>query len=377
MPDPTLIDPRAPTRRGRKGAKQEAILGEIRQRILSGAYRPGDKIPTQVELMKEFRVSSITIQAVMERLIQQKFVRAKRGQGTFITDAPPHLRHYAVAFQRDPDSGLGWSKAHQALVDAGEQINEAGEYRLSYFRHLDAAAPNDDYWRLTRMVQNQQIAGIIFPAMPNFLFNTPIVKAPGIARVCIASAVNPAARHIPIVSSTALRTQEKKMLHYFLEAGVQRLASFHWKADFLERWMDFMPLLAEAGIHTRMHWAFQASPVLPQALIPCARLLMDLPPNERPDGILIYDDHLSQAVEKGLLLANDAEVYNLKILTHCNFPDHDTHLLPVKRIGRDSHRVLHTCIDIIDRQQRGETVPQATMVEDVFDHELPAERREF
>jgi hypothetical protein len=44
---------------------------------------------------------------------------------------------------------------------------------------------------------------------------------------------------------------------------------------------------------------------------------MDLPPEDRPDGMIVMDDHLTEAVEQGLIDAGDdaeANVYYNKML---------------------------------------------------------------
>jgi GntR family transcriptional regulator len=60
------------------------ISEQLRDRILSGMYRSGDRLPSEHQLMAEFSVSRITARRSISNLTQQGLVTVKRGKGVFV-----------------------------------------------------------------------------------------------------------------------------------------------------------------------------------------------------------------------------------------------------------------------------------------------------
>ncbi|MBW8738616.1 MAG: GntR family transcriptional regulator [Streptomyces turgidiscabies] len=80
-------------RRGRRPAGSgvpltfEVIAETLRERIRSGGLRPGDTLPTQAVLMREFGASSLTVQKAMALLKQDGWALSRPGKGAFVA---PH-----------------------------------------------------------------------------------------------------------------------------------------------------------------------------------------------------------------------------------------------------------------------------------------------
>lgn len=120
-------------RRGRRPAGSgvpltfEVIAETLRERIRSGGLRPGDALPTQAVLMREFGASSLTVQKAMVLLKQEGWAVSRPGKGAFVA------RHDHAA--NDPDD-LGGPGANapatgtaarvealeRALAEAAQQI---------------------------------------------------------------------------------------------------------------------------------------------------------------------------------------------------------------------------------------------------------------
>jgi GntR family transcriptional regulator len=64
---------------------KEAIL----ERIASGELRPGDRLPTEDELIREHGVSRVTIRQALELLQHDGLVERFARKGTFVTSRPP------------------------------------------------------------------------------------------------------------------------------------------------------------------------------------------------------------------------------------------------------------------------------------------------
>lgn len=64
--------------------KRQQILDAVRNRIRSGALRPGDRIPSDSELVREFGVSRPTVAKALRELQSCGLVQRRVGAGTFV-----------------------------------------------------------------------------------------------------------------------------------------------------------------------------------------------------------------------------------------------------------------------------------------------------
>ena len=64
------------------------LTAELRTRIVDGAIQPGDKLPSENELMGEFSVSRTVVRAALTRLQAEGLVETERGRGSFALTPP-------------------------------------------------------------------------------------------------------------------------------------------------------------------------------------------------------------------------------------------------------------------------------------------------
>lgn len=57
----------------------------LEKRISSGEFEQGQKLPPEVELMKEYGVSRITVRAAIEELVKEGIIERTQGKGSFIS----------------------------------------------------------------------------------------------------------------------------------------------------------------------------------------------------------------------------------------------------------------------------------------------------
>ena len=62
----------------------EVIAEILRERIRAGGLRPGDALPTQAVLMREFGAASLTVQKAMALLKQEGWAVSRPGKGAFV-----------------------------------------------------------------------------------------------------------------------------------------------------------------------------------------------------------------------------------------------------------------------------------------------------
>ena len=62
------------------------VAEEIRRRVTRGLYPPGDRIPSEADLVREFNVSAITIRRTIRDLQLEGLLVGRQGLGVFVTD---------------------------------------------------------------------------------------------------------------------------------------------------------------------------------------------------------------------------------------------------------------------------------------------------
>src|ERR1700760_4975297 len=62
------------------GKVEEVLASEIAR----GDHQPGDRLPSEDELLARFGVSRITVRRAIQNLIQRGIVEIQRGRGTFV-----------------------------------------------------------------------------------------------------------------------------------------------------------------------------------------------------------------------------------------------------------------------------------------------------
>jgi GntR family transcriptional regulator len=67
------------------------LVEVLRDRIVSGEWKPGDLIPPESELIRRYGVSRITVRRVLLMLDNEGYIVRERGRGTFV--APLRLEH--------------------------------------------------------------------------------------------------------------------------------------------------------------------------------------------------------------------------------------------------------------------------------------------
>lgn len=70
--------------------KHELVLEDIRKKIQDGTYPMNEKLPTELELCKQYDVSRITVKKAIDQLVYEGMVIKRRGAGTFVKGVSEH-----------------------------------------------------------------------------------------------------------------------------------------------------------------------------------------------------------------------------------------------------------------------------------------------
>ncbi|WP_187414660.1 GntR family transcriptional regulator [Nonomuraea sp. PA05] len=109
------------------------VAEELQDRIGKGAYRPGDRLPSENDLSAEFAVNRLTVRRAIQELVRAGELHVRQGAGTFI--APPTMR-YEVTM--DNPRQLSTAEGLQRAID--KIGREVGEDLISAAPHEDADA---------------------------------------------------------------------------------------------------------------------------------------------------------------------------------------------------------------------------------------------
>jgi GntR family transcriptional regulator len=82
----------------------QQIKGLILQSLQAGEWKPGEAIPSEMDLATRFRVSQGTVRKAIDELAAENLVVRRQGKGTFVaTHAEQHVRYRFLKLV--PDSG--------------------------------------------------------------------------------------------------------------------------------------------------------------------------------------------------------------------------------------------------------------------------------
>ncbi len=82
----------------------QQIKGLILQSLQSGEWKPGEAIPSEIELAARFRVSQGTVRKAIDDLAAENLVIRRQGKGTFVATHAEHQVQYRF-LRLLPDSG--------------------------------------------------------------------------------------------------------------------------------------------------------------------------------------------------------------------------------------------------------------------------------
>jgi GntR family transcriptional regulator len=88
-PSAAPLPARAPARtalaRGSERPLYQQLAALLAQDIRAGRWKPGDRLPSEAELMRDHEVSRITVRQAIALLVRNGQLTARRGKGTFVS----------------------------------------------------------------------------------------------------------------------------------------------------------------------------------------------------------------------------------------------------------------------------------------------------
>ena len=67
----------------------ELVVRHVRDLIVHGKFRPGQRLPTERELVREIGVSRTSVRAGLQALAAKGVLVIRHGSGTYVAAGPP------------------------------------------------------------------------------------------------------------------------------------------------------------------------------------------------------------------------------------------------------------------------------------------------
>lgn len=88
------------------GASNGRLEAYIRNNILSGEWKVGDRIPTEVQLAEEFSLSRGTVRTIIMQFVGEGLLYRIQGNGTFVAAPRTHMPFHALGLRAQMDEKL-------------------------------------------------------------------------------------------------------------------------------------------------------------------------------------------------------------------------------------------------------------------------------
>lgn len=116
----------------------QQIHGLILQSLQAGEWKPGEAIPSEMDLAARFRVSQGTVRKAIDELAAENLVVRRQGKGTFVaTHAEQHVQYRFLRLMPDSGDLDGEGPAHRTILECRRARASAEVARLLALRTGD------------------------------------------------------------------------------------------------------------------------------------------------------------------------------------------------------------------------------------------------
>ncbi len=117
----------------------QQIKGLILQSLQAGEWKPGESIPSEMDLAARFRVSQGTVRKAIDELAAGNLVVRRQGKGTFVaTHAEQHVQYRFLRLKPDSGEETGEGPAQRTILECRRLRATADLARLLALRSGDA-----------------------------------------------------------------------------------------------------------------------------------------------------------------------------------------------------------------------------------------------
>jgi GntR family transcriptional regulator len=117
----------------------QQIKGLILQSLQAGEWKPGEAIPSEMDLAARYRVSQGTVRKAVDELAADNLVVRRQGKGTFVaTHAEQHVQYRFLKLMPDEGDSNSEGPAQRDIIDCKRQPASSDVARALGLRTGDA-----------------------------------------------------------------------------------------------------------------------------------------------------------------------------------------------------------------------------------------------
>lgn len=156
----------------------------IYNKIVSGQYEPGEKLPTEDELAQNHGVSKITIRNALSRLETDGLINRIRAKGTFVSQTIPETKQYIYSSLEKMDRAFKRSDTKPL----GHEIIQVGDSRTpNDIRTFFGMENGDKIGRIRRIVMMNGVSYLyenyLWPDMARHITKKELAKIKSIQEI--------------------------------------------------------------------------------------------------------------------------------------------------------------------------------------------------
>jgi len=137
--------------------KYRQVLDLLRGEILSGRYRPGEKLPSEAALVKRFGASRITIGRAVRELQDQDLIERRAGSGTYVRPANGAGPTFGLIIPN-----LGETEIFEPICRGMADASEGRGHALIWGNSSPGGDKGEKALQLCRQYVERQVSGVFF-----------------------------------------------------------------------------------------------------------------------------------------------------------------------------------------------------------------------
>lgn len=332
--------------------RQRQIEAHLRSEILSGSRKPGSRLPNYDEFQKQYGVARATMLYAIRQLKEAGLIESRGRGGLFVPQRPPHLCRYAIVF---PDSFADSNLFIKAFLAAIPPVEAETGYAIEVFDRVRNEDGNASYARLLAEHAKGRLGGVLFLTRPREYLDPltcPILTDPALPRIALDGITYPG---VTIYSHDALE-MIRMGTRMLIERGVRRLGIIGWGWGDQHSDPRRLALETAPGLRCDEPWRLLCTgPHLFSLVRNLTHLLLAGDPAQRPDGLLVLDDHLADQVGLGVIDAGRRGA--VQIVSSGNYPPPKDLPVPVTWLGWRPQDLLISALRDLASARAGAQLP--------------------
>lgn len=327
--------------------KHRQLFDDLGLAIRRGAFVPGQRLPTEVELMQQYGVSRTTVTRTLRDLEHRGVIRRRRGSGTFVTE----VQHTAIEqygmMLHGIEPGSIFLNVYDALAAAADR---SGRHVLvSHFtataNRVEAAAES------AQRLISRGVRGVFYLPHNTFdeggLINRRVVELFARAKIPIVLLDRdicnfPQRSELDLVAVDNLRGGYLLGQH-LIDTGCRRPMFFSDDVEFSSaraRWIGYRGAMEANKIEPRVFWG---NPQSPAAVMQAVR-------DHTPDGIVCDNDNHAAMVMRHLLNAKIAIPQEIKLAGFDDTPTASLLAVPLTTVRQPAATIAERAVSVMNER---------------------------